>query len=70
MVDEYSVLLAVPVGQENAIGVSEIEEVVGVWASKLVRRCLSELVATGRVNSIIVRGRRRHETTVYFRPRS
>ena len=71
MVDQHSVFSAVPVGQENALAASAIEEIVGVWASRTVKVCLIELVTAGRVHSMTVPsvGRRR-EVTVYFRPRS
>lgn len=65
-----SVFLAVPVGRENAVGRAKIEEILGVLGSKKIKFTLAELVAAGRIHAVTVPGFRRHDATVYFRPRA
>ena len=46
--DRESVLLAVPVGRENAVGAVKIEETVGLWSSTTMKRHLAALVSSGK----------------------
>jgi hypothetical protein len=69
VIDYNIVLLAVPIGRENAIGLAKIEEAVGVWSTRKIKSSLTELVASGQVQTVNVPGFRRLEVTVYFRLR-
>jgi hypothetical protein len=69
MVSQDDVLLAVPIGRENAVGVTKIEEIVGLRSFKKIRASLADLVASGQINSEVVPGARRHGLTIYYRRR-
>jgi hypothetical protein len=69
MVDRDCVLLAVPVGKENAVGLTRIEEALGLWSSRDVRHYLAELVASGQIQSETVRARGIQDVRVYYRSR-
>ena len=66
-VDRDSVLLAVPVGRENAVAAVQIEETVGLWSSTTIKRHLAALVSSGQIHSMSVRVPNHHEVTVYYR---
>ena len=65
--DRESVLLAVPVGRENAVGAVKIEETVGLWSLTAIKRHLAALVSSGQIHSMSVRAPNHHDVIVYYR---
>ena len=66
-VNQDSVLLAVPVGRENAVGAAKVTETVGLWSSTTIKRHLAALVSSGQIHSMSVRPPNHHDVIVYYR---
>ena len=66
-VNQDSVLLAVPVGRENAVGAAKVTETVGLWSLEVIKRHLTAMVASGQIHAVSARALNRHEVTVYYR---
>jgi hypothetical protein len=69
MLDRDSVLQAVPIGRENAVGLTKIQDALGLFSSKAVRRHLVELVASEEVLPVSFHARPLLKMTVYYRSR-
>ena len=66
-VNQDSVLLAVPVGRENAVGAAKVTETVGMWSLEAIKRHLAALVSSGQIHSMSVRAPNHHDVIVYYR---
>ena len=67
LVNRESVLLAVPVGKENAVGATKIKETLGLRSMDTIKRHLSKLVGSGEIHVTTVRTIKRHKALVYYR---
>jgi hypothetical protein len=67
-VDRGRVLLAVPVGKDNAVGATKIAETMSLWSLTTIKRHLVALVASGKIQSRSIRAPRHRDVTVYYRP--
>ena len=66
-VNQDSVLLAVPVGRENAVGAAKVAETVGLRSLEVIKRHLAALVSSGQIHSMSVRATNHHDVIVYYR---
>jgi hypothetical protein len=66
-VNRDSLLLAVPLGKENAVGAVKILETVGLWSLKAIKVHLIEMVETGQIHMVSARARNHQEVTLYYR---